>query len=224
MNASLQSSQLRSGKAINRNDLFAVGRNYEQNKQWNAAVEAYLSVKNSKSESPDNLAEIWERAVELSRSYLPNRYVEIATEVAKRLINLGREEAAATVLFDCGRNDEAITVLLDAKKFDKARTLAKGNALLKRRMDDAYQNHLVLREDSKELAEMGQTEVALDLLVKRGEWDRIWELLNREKVSVTVASKYILMKIEEVRCLLLLLVRLSTILLHFRVFVPSRMM
>lgn len=210
VNAALQNAQVRSGKSVNRNDLFSIGRSYEQSKQWNSAVDAYLNVKFSKTDNPNDLEEILERAVELARNYLPNRYVEVAIEVSKRFVNLGREESAATVLFDCGRGDEAINILIEAKKFEKARVLARGNALLKKRVDEAYQSHLVVREDTKELAEIGQMEMALDLLAKRNEWEKLWELIAREKLGTAIISKYVLIKLEEViRTILVIVIPLT---------------
>ena len=193
-----QSAQIRSGKSGSKNEVLSVGKNYEQSKQWIQAIDSYLSVKPSKYESSSEAEELWERAVEIARNHLPNRYVDVATEVARRFTEIGQEESAATILFDCGRHDEAISLLIQAKKFEKAKVLAKGNSLLRKKVDDAYQSHLVVREDSKELAEIGQAEVALEVLAKRGDWDRIWELMAKEKLSASVVSKYVLQRVDEV--------------------------
>ena len=71
----------------------------------------------------------------------------MSVEVSKRLIELKREESAADILFEIGRHDEAVCVCLAAKRYDKAKALAQGNATLRRKVEEAYQGHLVVSED-----------------------------------------------------------------------------
>ena len=49
-----------------------------------------------------------------------------------------------------------------------------------------------------ELVELGRADVALDVLAKRGDWDRLWEVASKEKMSTAVVSKFIIMRVEEV--------------------------
>jgi intraflagellar transport protein 172 len=195
----VQTTNIRTGKGGTKLELLSVGKSFEQSKQWMQAIESYLNVRPSKHEPTADCEELWERAVEIARNHAPNRYVEVAVEVSRRMIDIGSDENAATILFDCGRQDDAINILVNAKKWEKAKLLCKGNALLKKRVDEAYQAHLVSREESKELAELGQTEVALEVLAKRGDWDRIWELILKEKIGPPVVSKFLVQRLEEVR-------------------------
>ena len=64
-------------------------------------------------------------------------------------------------------------------------------------MDEAYQTHLVSNEDTGELVELGRTDVALDVLAKRGEWDRVWEVAAKERLSPSGIGKFVLMRVEE---------------------------
>jgi hypothetical protein len=85
-------------------------------------------------------------------------------------------------------------------QFEKAKALSQGNAALRRRVDEAYQGHLVLQEDGTgELVELGRTDVALDVLAKKGDWDRLWEVSAKEKLSSSTLSKYVVMRCEQVR-------------------------
>lgn len=118
-------------------------------------------------------------------------------EVSRRLVDLNREEPAADILFEIGRHEEAINVCLSGKHFDKAKQLSHGNAALRRRVEEAYQGHLVSREDTKELVELGRSDVAIDVLAKKGDWDRVWEVAAKEKMSAVQLGKYILMRVEE---------------------------
>jgi len=197
VNMAYQSAQARAGRGASKSDYMTTGRNLEQSKQWSQAVDAYMSARRENCSSDDGLEEIWDRAIEVARNYVPNRLVQVALDVSGRLVQLQREESAADVLFEIGRHDEAISVCIAGKRFDKARALAQGNPSLKRRVDEAYQGHLVSSEGTTELVELGRTDVALDVLAKRGEWDRIWDVAAKERMSVGAVGKYVLMRVEE---------------------------
>eukprot|EP00597_Dinobryon_sp_UTEXLB2267_P013909 CAMPEP_0170126096 /NCGR_PEP_ID=MMETSP0020_2-20130122/19456_1 /TAXON_ID=98059 /ORGANISM="Dinobryon sp., Strain UTEXLB2267" /LENGTH=1612 /DNA_ID=CAMNT_0010358929 /DNA_START=619 /DNA_END=5457 /DNA_ORIENTATION=- len=197
VNMSYQNSQARQGKGNTKSDFIKIGKSQEQSKQWGQAIDTYLNAKQNKIESVADLEEIWERAIELARNYLPNRHVEVALEVSRRLVDLNREESAADILFEIGRHEEAINVCLAGKHYEKAKQLSHGNAALRRRVEEAYQGHLVSREDTKELVELGRSDVAIDVLAKKGEWDRVWEVAAKEKLSAAALGKYILMRVEE---------------------------
>lgn len=197
VNMAYQSAQARVGKGGSKSDYMNNGRNYEQNKQWNQAIDAYLSARKDKIDSVDDLEDLWERAIELARTYSPNRHVEVALDVSRRLVDLRREESAADILFEIGRHEEAINVCINGKRYEKAKALAQVNPSLKRRVDEAYQGHLVSNEDTVELLDIGRADVALDVLAKRGDWDRLWEVAAKERVSTQVLGKYALIRVEE---------------------------
>ena len=199
VNTGYQNAQARAGKGSSKNDYLSIGRSLEQSKQWSQAIDAYLNAKSSKIDSAADLEDIWERAIEIARNFVPNRHVEVALEVSKRLVEVHRVESAADILFEVGRHEEAINICIQHKKYDKAKALAKGNPSLMRRVDEAYQSHLVSREDTKELVELGHSEVALDVLAKRGDWERVWEVAAKEGMSPVALGKYVIMCVEEVR-------------------------
>lgn len=198
INSAYQSNQARAGKGGSKADFLATGRALEQSRQWVQAMDAYLNANRTKIDSIEDLEELWDRAIEIARNYVPNRHVEVALEVSQRLIELRRIESAADILFEVGRQDEAITVCLSGGKYDKAKALSQGNASLRRRVDEAYQGHLVANEDTSELVELGRSDVALDVLAKRGDWDRVWEVAGKERLPAAAVGKYVLMCIEEV--------------------------
>lgn len=198
VNMSYQAAQARAGRGNSKSDYLTIGRSLEQSKQWGQAIDAYLNAQRGKLESVSDLEDIWERAIEIARNHVPNRHVEIALEVSRRLVEVGREESAADVLFEVGRHEEAINICISAKRYDKAKSLAHGNGNLKRRVEEAYQGHLVSREDTHELVELGKTEVALDVLAKRGDWDRVWEVATNQRLPAGELGKFVLMRVEEV--------------------------
>jgi ribosomal protein L16/L10AE len=99
VNQAYQSNQARAGKGSHKNDYISTGRSFEQAQKWSQAVDAYLSATRDKIDSATELEDIWERAIEVARNRIPNRHVEIALEVSRRLVEIQREESAADILF-----------------------------------------------------------------------------------------------------------------------------
>eukprot|EP00605_Chrysophyceae_sp_TOSAG23-4_P002142 GSChrysophyteH1.ASY1.ANO1.2369.1 assembled CDS len=158
---------------------------------------AYQAAQARAGKGGTDLEDIWCRAIELARNHMPNRQVEIALEVSRRLVDVSREETAADILFEIGRAEEAIGVCLQGKKFEKAKELSQGNPALQKRVQEALQGHHIEAEDSHQLVEMGRTDVALDVLAKRGDWDRLWETAQKEHVSPAAIGKFVLMRVDE---------------------------
>lgn len=216
LSAQYNATQARVGKGSAKADFMAIGRSMEQSKQWSQALEVYLSAKAGKVDPNVDVEEIWDRAVEIARKYVPNKYVEVAIEISKRLTDRKKEEAAADLLFEAGRQEEAINLCVQSRKFEKAKSLAKGNAIFKRKVDEAYQSFLITKEDTKELVQMGHSEDALNVLAKRGDWDGLWQMASKENVSQSTLTKYVLLRVEEVRLTILPSVSyFISFLLHF---------
>jgi len=189
-----------------KNDYLSIGKAYEQNKQWNQAIDAYLNARATKIESINDLEDIWERAIEIARNFVPNRHVEVAVEISKRLVEINRVELAADILFEIGRKDDAITILITSKKYEKAKMLSQGNHILMDRINEAYQGHLVSKEDTKELVELGHSEVAVEVLAKRGDWEKVWEVSAKENLSALAVGRYVMMRVEEVSNLMMMII------------------
>ena len=197
VNQAYQQAQARAGKGSSKHDYLLAGRNLEQSKQWGQAIDNYLGARRDRIDSAADLEELWSRAIEVARNYMPNRHVEVALEVSRRLVEVGRQETAADVLFEVGRHEEAVNVCLAAKKFDKARALSQGKEALRRRVEETYQSNLVSNEDHGELLELGRTDVALDVLAKRGDWDGIWDVAAKQKLPALAIAKFVTMRVDE---------------------------
>eukprot|EP01035_Chromulina_nebulosa_P019403 gene19403-25277_t len=156
----------------------------------------------------------WNDALRIAQQHLPHRVVEVnnhfqstqsrsnavnnkGIEISKKLIEIHYEEQAADVLFDVGRQDEAITVCLTHGKYEKAKALSQGNPALRSRVDEAYQSFITSKGDAKGLVDIGKADVALDVLAKRGDWEKLWEVAAKERLSSVTIGKYVILRIEE---------------------------
>jgi intraflagellar transport protein 172 len=197
INMAYQAAQARQGRGGSKQDYISAGKNLEGAKQWSQAIDNYLGATKDSIDDVSDLDGIWSRAIEIARTYVPNRHVEIALEVSKRLIAIRREETAADILYEVGRHDQAIDTLIACSKWDKARNLAHGNNYLRKRVEEAYQGHLIGDEKTGDLIDIGKADVALDVLAKRGEWERVWLVAQEQNLSSFQISKYVLRCIED---------------------------
>ena len=195
-----QGSQARAGKGgASKSDYLSTGRSLEQSRQWAQAIDTYLGARAPQGDEGglNEIVELWERAIHVARGNVPNRHVEVSLEVSRRLVEVKRDEAAADILFEVGRHEEAVNVCLAAQCYDKAKALAQGHPTLKKKVNDAYVNRLVDNEDTTELVDIGRAEVALDVAAKRGDWDKVWDVATKMRLSPSVVGKYVLMRIDE---------------------------
>ncbi len=51
-------------------------------------------------DSINELVDVWDRALEISRTYIPNRLVEVGLEISRRLVDIKREESAANIFVE----------------------------------------------------------------------------------------------------------------------------
>jgi hypothetical protein len=84
--------------------------------------------------------------------------------------------------------------------------LSQGNHILMDRINEAYQGHLVSKEDTKELVELGHSEVAVEVLAKRGDWEKVWEVSAKENLSALAVGRYVMMRVEEVSHLMTMMI------------------
>jgi intraflagellar transport protein 172 len=185
-----QTSQARNEKSGTRDDFFAAGRQFEQSKEWARAVDTYLSARTGAVKSPDELEEIWERAVQIARDHMPDRFVQVSVDVARRLAAIQRFELAGELLFEANRREEAVNVCLEGKAFNKARELAKGSRELTQLIERAYQGHLKEQGQADELIGINTT-AALDVLRKKGEWDKLWATAVKVRQVITHPKRFI---------------------------------
>lgn len=55
----------------------------------------------------------------------------------------------------------------------------------------------VQSEKADVLAELGHTTAAMDVFAQRGDWDRVWEMAAKERVSAAVLCKYAAMRAKQ---------------------------
>ncbi|CAG9462268.1 unnamed protein product [Pedinophyceae sp. YPF-701] len=163
----------------------------ERGREWTGAIEAYLALDTSKLGDLDALQDCWERAVALAENHVSDRLQDAVDRASAQLCGIGRHAAAADV---CRRVHDwtgAIKAFAQGGMWDEARSLANanGSADLKRLVQQQYERQLVQAGDADGLASQGATTEALDMMVRRGEWEKVHEMAA--KLSPDTAAVYV---------------------------------
>merc|ERR1719460_2618457 len=161
-------------------DLIDAARVYEETGNFSKAVDTYLNVNDQVTDDADQLEEIWNQAIELSSMKCPERLNEVISIVAKRLQMMGRHASAGDLYEQIDSIHEAIHCYIQAEEWQKARLLAKQAAPeLVARVEEAYNQDLINKQNGDELIRRGNVNTALDMYARNGEWDRCLDLAEK---------------------------------------------
>lgn len=72
-----KAAQARQGKGTSKGDFISTGKAHEAAKKWTQAIDTYLSANRPRVEAANDLEDIWLRAIDVARNYVPNRTVEV---------------------------------------------------------------------------------------------------------------------------------------------------
>ena len=94
---------------------------WEENRNWNKALDYYLEITQDKLHDEQKLIQIWLRAIQISREFVNERNLEVVKIVCKRLRDLGRFGLAAECYMDIGYYEEAAKCFLAENDFEKSK-------------------------------------------------------------------------------------------------------
>ena len=161
-------------------DLIDAARVYEETGNFSKAVDTYLNVNDQVIDDADQLEEIWNQAIELSSMKCPERLSEVISIVAKRLQMMGRHASAGDLYEQIDSIHDAIHSYIQAEEWQRARLLAKQAAPeLVGRVEEAYNQDLINKQNGDELIRRGNVNTALDMFARNGEWDRCLDLAQK---------------------------------------------
>merc|ERR1712054_652364 len=91
--------------------------------------------------------------------------------------------SAAEILREADQLEAAVDCAIEGDCWDKARELAHGHPKLEEVVEKNFQSHLVSRNNTQGLIELGHTNAALDVLAKSEEWDKLWDMAAKERIG-----------------------------------------
>ena len=178
-------------------DPIATAKMWESSRDWGAAIDAYLSLLSPTPVNDEAMCEAaWLRAVSLCSSWDRGRWVEVTEEVAHRLAENRRWDAAGELFRDLGQPDRASDCFVRAGAWAKAKEAARGGppALLAA-VEAAHKKSIVAAGNADAMAAVGATEAALSAYSASGQWEKLFETAS--KAGASTLAKYLYPRMAE---------------------------
>lgn len=81
---------------------------WEQQRDYQKAIDKYLEITDGHFQNPEMLEEIWERTYNLAMNYAKDRFQEVVSMIAPRLVKLGKFLTAGEYYENAGNYERAI--------------------------------------------------------------------------------------------------------------------
>lgn len=184
------------GQADSAEDIRQSAKAWEQNRDFQRAIDAYLSITTEVTTDLDLLEEVWERAVQLSMTYDKERCQQIIMLVSQRLAQIQRLDAAAEMYIGIGLYEEAIKCYITAEDFARAKEVVDSirnteiAGKLANMVDAEYRNYLYKNKSSAGMMKVDPA-AGLDMIIQGGDWEGA---LQRAKMTSPEMLSSVLMK------------------------------
>jgi intraflagellar transport protein 172 len=168
------SGQSNSGKE----HILRLAKQFEENHEFLRAIDMYLKLNLTHTESHDELVMAWDKAAALCAKYAPNDKRVVSDKCAKLLEGIGRYDEAADIYISNQMYKESADVFISAGLWEKARNMVKYAPNLKDYVDSKCNG----RTRVGHLTEKSESSVSLHEFAKRGEWEKCIEFAAMENV------------------------------------------
>ena len=171
-------------------DQYSVAKKFEYERNYTKAVEAYLGL-SANTDNIDLAMQGWLKAVDLAGKFMDaDAANKVALQVIQKLITAEKYELAGDLNAGLALYEEAAEVYIRGQIWDKARKLYQNAAPhLKERVESAYASFLNRRGDVESLINV-DADAGLDILAKKGEWDRCLAVAQKQVSSAIFFRQY----------------------------------
>jgi len=161
--------------------LVAPARAFEEGREFNKAIDAYLAVTAVRCKDHDVLEAVWENAVKLAMNHVPERIAEVVGTVTKRLVEISRHAQAAELYEGIDAHREAIHTYIAGGLWEQARGLCRSAApQLSREVEEAHKQHLTKSGAAAELVQGGDVHAGIETYAQRNDWDAALQLATQQ--------------------------------------------
>ncbi len=161
------------GRRGSLDDMLRKARQLEQNKDYEKAVDLYVSLDSDSIPNKDMLHQSWLRAVDISTKFCGSMKArQVAIQIAQRLDRDEKYDIASELYLGAELYPNAVHSCIEGQLWDKARKIASVHAPeMKDEIESSYVRHLK-NQGATDLLTNVNVSAALDVLVKRKEWDK----------------------------------------------------
>ena len=162
---------------ISLDELLLESKSYEQQKDYTMAIETLLKLNPDMCSDYDLLEEQWQNAIKLSAKFLPEKLVDVSRAVCIRLIQIKRFESAGSIFLVMELYKEAIDAFVAGNLWDQAMEIVKKVPKYSDYLDNLKKKITSTTDSLSHITtESSLTSGDLDVLAKKGEWEKCIEL------------------------------------------------
>lgn len=145
----------------------------ENQKDFDGAIDLYLSLSVNDCGSEARYDQVLDRAVKLAASFSQQRLREVVTSVAKLLLGLNRYASLGKILEGIEAYSDAVEIYKDGGMWEDAKRIS---GFLEpdeqQQFKKDYQNYLASKGNDTKLMETGNVDQALEMIAARGDWEK----------------------------------------------------
>lgn len=153
------------------------GLTLEQAKDFDGAIDVYLSLSVQECGNEGRYDQVLERAVRLAANFCPNRLQNVVVQVAKKLLDQKRPASLGKILESIEAYQDAIDIYKDAGMWEEAKKLS---GFLDLKDQEAfrleYQQHLASTNDASKMINIGEIDQGLEMMAQKGDWIQCLEV------------------------------------------------
>lgn len=174
---------------------------FEDNKEWDRAIDTYLEATSAMSNEPRDLERVWDKAVQVASTYSRDRYQEVLKIVCKRLTEIKSFEKAGDYYEAIDMNEHACKCFIGANNFERAKeTLARvKDPNIKQRLaamlKETFQNHLSSKGDAEGMISQ-DAKKGIEMLARAGNWSQALDVAKKKDPELL--NEYLMMYINQI--------------------------
>ncbi|KAJ1542553.1 hypothetical protein HK096_009264, partial [Nowakowskiella sp. JEL0078] len=180
----------RASGSTGREELVTTAKLLEGQKEYSRAIDMYLKLNVAQSSEFAAVMTAWERAVEVSMKFVPERLQDVVVQICSKLILLEKYNQAAELFLGVEMYKEAIDSYISAGLWDKAKAVLAHVPKYTEYVENAHVKHLRSQGMADQLVNL-DVSAGLDLFAQRGEWEKCLQTANSQ--GKDVLNKYLVL-------------------------------
>ena len=182
-------------------DIVRSAKLYEDNKDWDSAIDTYLEINSSHVNDQKELERIWDKTISIASTYSRERYQEVVKIVCKRLTDIKSYEKAGDYYDNIDMVEHSCRCYIAANNFDRAKeSLARVKdpsikAKLDKMLKDSFKEDVSNRGDTNAMVDI-DAKKGIDMLVKSGNWPQALDAAKSKDTNLL--NEYLMIYINQV--------------------------
>lgn len=182
-------------------DIVRSAKLFEENKEWDRAIDTYLEINSTHINDPRELERIWDKSVQIASTYSRDRYQDVVKIICKRLTEIKNYDKAGDYYDSIDMVEHACRCYIASNNFDKAKeSLARikdpsARSKLEQMLKESVKEDVSKRGDSNTMVNL-DAKKGIEMLVKSGNWPQALD--TARKKDPNLLNEYMMIYVNQV--------------------------